>query len=106
MVQRWACATVKVSGQAHLGSTIRLVADYLVANPSRLSEAERSDLGIGNRLPASIDESLAAIEVDTTLRDTLGVETVRHYLAMKKAEQEMLNGMSQSKRRVWLMERY
>jgi len=40
------------------------------------------------------------------LRNALGEEIVRHYFAMKKAEQDMLNEMSESKRKVWLMERY
>lgn len=64
------------------------------------------DLGISNKLPNTIEDSLGAIEGDTALRDALGDEVVRHYVAMKEAEQEMLNEMSESKRRVWLMERY
>jgi len=63
-------------------------------------------LGISKKLPRAIEESLEAIEGDTALRNALGEEIVRHYIAMKKAEQDMLNEMSESKRRVWLMERY
>jgi glutamine synthetase len=92
--------------QSRPGTEGRLTANCFVANPSRLSDAERSDLSISNRLPTSIGESLEAIEGDIALRDALGGEIVRHYVTMKKAEQEMLNEMSESKRRVWLMERY
>jgi len=88
------------------GTAGRLLADYVIGNPSRLSEAERSDLGISKRLPKTIEESLGGIEGDNALREALGDEVVGHYVAMKKAEQEMLNEMPESKRRVWLMERY
>jgi glutamine synthetase len=90
----------------HVCITARLIANCVIDNPSRLSEAERLDLGISTRLPKTIDESLAAIESDTVLKEALGDEVIRHYVAMKKAEQDMLNEMSESKRRVWLMERY
>lgn len=61
---------------------------------------------MSKRLPKTIEESLGEIEGDNTLREALGDEVVGHYVAMKKAEQEMLNQMSESERRVWLMERY
>jgi glutamine synthetase len=82
------------------------MANCVIGNPSRLSEAERSDLGISQRLPRAVEESLGDLEGDNALRNALGDEVVRHYVAMKKAEQNMLNEMSESKRRVWLMERY
>jgi glutamine synthetase len=92
--------------QACAGTKSRLVANCATGNPSRLSEAERLDLGISQRLPKTIEESLGAIEQDTALRNALGDELVRHYVAMKKAEQDMLNEMPENERRVWLMERY
>ena len=92
--------------QPHLSIAGRLIANGVIDNPSRLSEAERLDLGISTRLPKTIDESLGAIESDTVLREALGDEVIRHYVAMEKAEQEILNKMSESRRRVWLMERY
>lgn len=61
---------------------------------------------MSKRLPKTIEESLGEIEGDNTLREALGDEVVGHYVAMKKAGQEMLNQMSESERRVWLMERY
>ena len=64
------------------------------------------DLGISLRLPTTIEESLGVLGGDNALREALGREVVEHYVAMKKAEQAMLNEMSEDKRRVWLMERY
>ena len=92
--------------QPHPDAASRLMANCVIGNPSRLSEAERSDLGISQRLPRTVEESLGDLEGDNALRNALGDEVVRHYVAMKKAEQDVLNEMSESKRRVWLMERY
>lgn len=77
-----------------------------LVNPSGLTEGEREGLGIGERLPGSLGEALEALEGDEGLREAVGVEVVGHYVAMKKAEQEMLGGMEEGERRVWLMERY
>lgn len=47
-----------------------------------------------------------ALDGDTALRNAIGSNVVDHYLAMKRAEQDMLNAMSEGERRVWLMDRY
>lgn len=47
-----------------------------------------------------------ALDGDAALRDAIGPHVVDHYLAMKRAEQDMLNAMSEGERRVWLMDRY
>ena len=75
-------------------------------NPSRLSDAELSDLGFAHRLPTTIEQSMDALDGDVELRDAIGPHVVDHYLAMKRAEQAMLDAMSGSERRVWLMDRY
>lgn len=83
-----------------------MVANCGAGNPSRLSEAERSVLGISTRLPTTIGQSLESLEGDAALQEALGAQVVSHFVAMKKAEQDMLDAMSESKRRVWLTERY
>jgi glutamine synthetase len=77
-----------------------------VGNPSRLSETERSELGILSRLPATIGQSLESVERDKALQDALGTQVVTHFVTMKRAEQDMLDAMSESERRIWLIERY
>lgn len=54
----------------------------------------------------AIGPSLENLERDATLKEILGAELVEHYLAMKKAEAEMLGRMSEHESYVWLMERY
>jgi glutamine synthetase len=57
-------------------------------------------------LPKTIEESLGVLGGDNALREALGEEVVEHYAVMKKVEQNMLNEMSEDKRRVWLMGGY
>ena len=75
-------------------------------NPSRMSDELRSEYGILNKMPTTIDQSLAALESDVMLPDILGKEIVEIYLNVKKAEQEKLNAMPEGERRTWLIERY
>jgi glutamine synthetase len=80
--------------------------DCVADNPSRLSDAELTGLGFAHRLTVRIEESMDALDGDTALRNAIGSNVVDHYLAMKRAEQDMLNAMSEGERRVWLMDRY
>lgn len=71
-----------------------------------MSSAEREQLSITRRLPASLKESMEALRTDEVLTHAIGRPIVTHYLAMKEAEQTMLDRMSEEKRRDWLIERY
>jgi glutamine synthetase len=78
----------------------------VLGNPARLSDAELAELGFAHRLPTTIEQSMDALDGDGELRDAIGPHVVDHYLAMKRAEQDMLDAMSEGERRVWLMDRY
>lgn len=58
------------------------------------------------KLPTSLGEAVKAAEDDEVLMYAMNVLIFKHYIAMKKAEQEMLYAMPENERRVWLMERY
>ena len=45
-------------------------------------------------------------ETDSELEQALPPGVLKHFIAMKMAEQVMLNEMPEEKRKVWLMERY
>lgn len=75
-------------------------------NPSQLSSEERTDLGIEEKLPKDIEESLSALQLDDALADALPPGLTNHFVAMKRAEQKMLEKMGEKERRVWLIERY
>ena len=71
-----------------------------------MSDAEGYELGIVERLPTSLAQSLKALENDSGLASAIGANVVNHYIVMKKCEQDMLNAMSEKERHVWLLERY
>ncbi len=75
-------------------------------DPAALTEEEKTDFGISERLPQSIDEALDCLRHDTQLRDIMGGAVIDTYLTVKKAECEMLQAMAAGKRRNWLIERY
>lgn len=75
-------------------------------NPSKLSVGEREELGISQRLPATIHEAVSAASEDDALAQVMSRGMLKHYLAMKREEQEMLNSMGDAERRTWLIERY
>lgn len=75
-------------------------------NPSKLSGREQTELGIVKKLPTSIEEAVKAAENDSALDRAMPNGMLKHFLTMKKAEQEMLNKMTDGDRRLWLMERY
>lgn len=71
-----------------------------------MSDAEGYELGIVDKLPTTLAQSLKALESDSILANAVGVDVVDHYVVMKKAEQDMLNEMPEKERHVWLLERY
>lgn len=79
-------------------------------NPTKLSGDEKVELGVGQRLPRSLEEALRILERDDELMRMASCdgegELVRNWVEVKKAEQEMLDAMGEEDRRVWLIERY
>jgi glutamine synthetase len=75
-------------------------------NPSLLSEDQRLQVGIGEKMPGSLVEALEKLRVDGELRECLADGLVYDFLAMKDAETKKLGEMDEAKRRVWLIERY
>lgn len=75
-------------------------------NPSKLTADQRQDLGITTKLPTSISQALEALENDERLQMALSPGLAKHFIAMKKAEQDMLSDMPEAERTVWLIEWY
>ena len=73
---------------------------------STLTDEEREELGITNRLPSTLQQSLNCLSQDQPLIDMLGQDLVDDYLAVKEAEMKMLGGMSAQSRKNWLIARY
>lgn len=99
---------------ALLGSGARSVAKRTVLTwrdcgdvaPYELPEAGRRTLGIVTRFPGSLGQALEALERDEELVEGMGRRLVERYIAVKRAEMAMLEGMGEDERRRWVMERY
>lgn len=81
-------------------------ADTVTGNPAHLSSSEKEELGIIKKLPVTVAEAIEAAETDVELEQAMPEGMLKHFLTVKKEEQEMLGEMDESARRVWLMERY
>lgn len=75
-------------------------------DPAKISQEEREALGIRQKIPASLEESLKCLREDSKLQALLGEIFVEKYLAIKETEKESLEAMGPVRRRCWLMERY
>ncbi|KAG6018655.1 hypothetical protein E4U41_003684, partial [Claviceps citrina] len=84
----------------------RLVWRDCATDPAALSWQERLDLGINSNLPASVDEALDCLAGDEAMAELLGRELVRRYVAVKRAETELLRDMGADERRKWVIDRY
>jgi glutamine synthetase len=83
-----------------------LLTIFVIGNPSKLSESEKEELGIAQNLPKSLADAVTAAENDHDLEALMPEGMLKHFLAMKKDEQEMLNKMEDDERQIWLLERY
>ncbi|KAK5992937.1 Protein fluG [Cladobotryum mycophilum] len=75
-------------------------------DPSRLSDAEREALGIRDRLPVSIEESLKALEWDFTLCSIIGERLVTPYAAVTREWNDHLRTMDEHERHEFLLANY
>ena len=75
-------------------------------DPALLTEQEREDLGISERLPRNIGDALSCLRNDARLGEIVGEAAVYTYLLVKEAECAKLEKMDAEKRRHWLIERY
>ena len=75
-------------------------------DPASLSDEERKELGIEEKLPANLDEALEELGEDEGLGEMLGKDVVARYIAVKRAEADLLNEMKDEEKREWIIERY
>lgn len=75
-------------------------------SPAKLSQADRDDYNIKEMLPSSLEEALACLKNDQGMYRILGEAVVVTYIAMKRAELELMKPMNDEQRRNWIIERY
>ncbi|KJZ72292.1 hypothetical protein HIM_08333 [Hirsutella minnesotensis 3608] len=82
------------------------LADGCQLDPSSLSDAQRQHLGIHHRLPATIGESLDALEQDPSLHEVIGVRLVAAYSAVTRAWDDYLQSLGEEERNELLLKLY
>lgn len=102
----FALAAVLASGIHGVLAREPLVWGDCEIDPANLTENDRSELGVTQMLPASVEEALRALREDEELVGYLGAELVERYTTLKEFEMEFLGKMGVDERREWLMERY
>ncbi|KAH7326248.1 hypothetical protein B0I35DRAFT_405518 [Stachybotrys elegans] len=101
-----AMAAIVLAGTDGVARGLKLELGNCDADPALLTEEQRQQLGIVDRLPASVTEALEGLESDGGLCGMLGKDLVDRYVKVKQVEAESLEGMDKPERRRWILERY
>jgi glutamine synthetase len=101
-----AIAAILAAGTKGVADKEKMVWGDCLIDPANLSEKEREELGVTQKLPKDVTEAMKALADDDVLIELLGNELVNRYQGIKKAEFELLAGMSVEERREWIIERY
>ncbi|KAB8349781.1 hypothetical protein FH972_023795 [Carpinus fangiana] len=101
-----AASALLAAGLDGLGRSLVLQMQDCQVDASTLSDAQRVALGIHNRLPTSLAESLAALSRDHRLRAIIGERLVRAYAAQTQEHDDQLQAMSVEERCTFLLANY
>lgn len=101
-----AMAAVLGCGTAGVIDKEPLIWGDCTADPATLHDEARRELGITQKLPSSLEEALKALAADTRLADLLSPLVVGRYIAVKRAEMQLLGPMGPTQRWNWIVERY
>jgi glutamine synthetase len=101
-----ALSALLAAGLDGLRRNLRLTMIDCQQDPAKLSDSERLSLGIDQRLPASVEESLEILEQDSPLRETIGVSLVAAYSAVTRAWNQQLRTMNEHERHEFLIRNY
>ncbi|TVY21756.1 Protein fluG [Lachnellula arida] len=102
----FAIAAILAAGTQGFVEKEKLVWGDCVADPARLDGDERERLGVTQMLPHDVEGAMRDLADDEVLIGLLGKAFVDRYQEVKKAELELLAGMSADERREWIIERY
>jgi glutamine synthetase len=101
-----ALSALLAAGLNGVESKKQMVVKDCTTNPAHLTKAQLEELGITEKMPTSLEQSLQELEKDDMLRRFVNPRLIDDYVVMKRAEKEMLNEMDGEERHVWLIERY
>lgn len=101
-----ALSTIIAAGLRGVLETQPMMIKDCPVDPAKLSQAERAEFGIRQRLPTSIKAALDHLHEDQRLRKIVGSAVIDCYLRVKNAEIKKFGAMEATKQRNWLIERY
>lgn len=101
-----ALSALLAAGLDGVESKKQMVAKDCTTNPAHLTEVQRVELGIADKMPTSLEQTLQKLEKDEMLKRYLNEKLIDDYVVMKRAEKEMLDEMDEKERHAWLIERY
>ncbi|KAH7146967.1 hypothetical protein B0J13DRAFT_584380 [Dactylonectria estremocensis] len=101
-----AMAAILSSGLDGILSNQAFVWKECTEDPASLTQDQRQNLNITERLPFSLNEALDVLGQDEQLYSLLGRDSVERYLVVKRAEVNALSLMDSSKHWQWVVKRY
>lgn len=101
-----ALSALLAAGMLGLQEGEKLVWGDCEVDPATLTDNDKRELNVEKMLPASLEESLAALREDTGLVRMLGEELAERYVTVKEEEKKMLDAMDEEDRRQWILARY
>ncbi|GAB1213848.1 hypothetical protein ATERTT37_003001 [Aspergillus terreus] len=101
-----AMAAYLAAGYIGLEKKLKLRLKDCAHDAATLTDEQRRELGITEKLPKSLDEAIDALQADSELQEVLGAELVKDYLCVKREERDLLLKMDEDTRRRWLIARY
>jgi glutamine synthetase len=102
----FAMAAIIAAGTKGVVDKEKLVWGDCQVDPAALSEEEREKLGVKEMFPLDLEAALGELEADEVMVKLMGREMVGRYVAVKKAEMDLLGGMKVEERKEWIIERY
>jgi glutamine synthetase len=101
-----ALSALLAAGLNGVESKKQMIAQDCTTNPAHLTDAQLEELGITEKMPTSLEQSLQELERDDMLRRFVNPRLIDDYVVMKMAEKEMLDEMDEKERHAWLVGRY
>ncbi|KAI5239678.1 glutamine synthetase/guanido kinase [Aureobasidium subglaciale] len=102
----FALSALLAAGLSGIEGDKQMMLEDCTVNPASLTDAQREELGITTRLPTTLDEALEELDTNEVLKRVMNYELIDDFVAMKRAEKEMLDEMNERERHAWLIERY
>ncbi|RDW73534.1 hypothetical protein BP6252_07441 [Coleophoma cylindrospora] len=77
------------------------------ADPARLSQKDKQELGITTAFPESLMKALSALKrEDAAFKELIGADVVARYCLVKDTENALLEAMTRTERMRWVIDRY